>query len=151
MRARSRPIRCLGGRPADRLGPRAGAYAECGKQRLAGQSRGAAARLGRDRAAGGEARFVDPATIRVGSKAVIARRFVVAIGDRAATSVIDALDRIPFWTTESLPDMEQAPDHLLILGGGSVGLESADAFSGLGSRVTLLKVGRIARDDDLNW
>ncbi len=96
----------------------------------------------------GEAAFVDPATILVNGRRLTARRFVIAAGSRAAVPPIPGLDLVPYWTNDSLFDLQERPDHLLILGGGPIGLEMADAFSGLGCRVTVIEAGRIAGKDD---
>ena len=96
----------------------------------------------------GEARFINPATISVDGRAITARRFVIAAGSRAAVPAIEGLDRVPYWTNDSLFDLSERPDHLLILGGGPIGLEMADAFSGLGCRVTVIEAGRIASRED---
>jgi pyruvate/2-oxoglutarate dehydrogenase complex dihydrolipoamide dehydrogenase (E3) component len=96
----------------------------------------------------GQARFIDPATISVDGRAITARRFVVAAGSRAAAPPIEGLDRVPYWTNDSLFDLSEKPDHLLILGGGPIGLEMADAFSGLGCRVTVIEARRIAAKED---
>ena len=61
---------------------------------------------------------------------------------------IEGLDRTPYWTNDSLFDLRERPDHLLILGGGPIGLEMADAFSGLGCQVTVIEAGRIAAKED---
>jgi pyruvate/2-oxoglutarate dehydrogenase complex dihydrolipoamide dehydrogenase (E3) component len=96
----------------------------------------------------GEARFTDPATISVEGRAITARRFVIAAGSRAAVPPVEGLDRIAYWTNDSLFDLTKRPDHLLILGGGPIGLEMADAFSGLGCQVTVVEAGRIAPKED---
>jgi pyruvate/2-oxoglutarate dehydrogenase complex dihydrolipoamide dehydrogenase (E3) component len=96
----------------------------------------------------GEARFLDPATLSVDGQPVSARRFVVAAGSRAAVPAIPGLDQVPFWTNESLFDLTGKPDHLLVLGGGPIGLEMADAFCGLGCAVTVVEAARIAAKDD---
>jgi pyruvate/2-oxoglutarate dehydrogenase complex dihydrolipoamide dehydrogenase (E3) component len=96
----------------------------------------------------GEARFVDPATIVVDGRRITARRFVVAAGSRAAVPALPGLDQVAYWTNESLFDLTQKPDHLLILGGGPIGLEMADAFTGLGCRVTVIEAGRIAGNQE---
>ena len=96
----------------------------------------------------GEARFIDPSTISVDGRAVTARRFVIAAGSRATVPPIEGLDQIQYWTNESLFDLSEKPDHLLILGGGPIGLEMADAFCGLGCAVTVLEAGRVAAKDD---
>ena len=96
----------------------------------------------------GEARFLDPGTIALNGRAITARRFVIAAGSRAAVPRIEGLDSAPYWTNDSLFDLKERPDHLLILGGGPIGLEMADAFSGLGCKVTVIEAGRIAAKDD---
>ena len=96
----------------------------------------------------GEARFLDPNTLSVAGKTLTARRFVIAAGSRPAVPKIEGLDQIRYWTNEFLFDLEERPDHLMILGGGPVGLEMADAFHGLGCRVTLVEGHRIAAKED---
>src|SRR5271165_3334640 len=96
----------------------------------------------------GEARFLDPATLSVDGRIVTARRFVIAAGSRSAAPAIAGLDRVRYWTNDSLFDLTEKPGHLLILGGGPIGLEMADAFSGLGCRVTVVEAERIASKED---
>jgi pyruvate/2-oxoglutarate dehydrogenase complex dihydrolipoamide dehydrogenase (E3) component len=96
----------------------------------------------------GEARFVGSAAIEVDGRRITARRFVIAAGSRAAVPAIEGLDQVPYWTNESLFDLSERPDHLLILGGGPIGLEMADAFSGLGCRVTIIEAEWIAGKED---
>jgi len=96
----------------------------------------------------GQARFVAPDALQVDGRRVTARRIVVAAGSRAAVPPIPGLDRVPFLTNETLFDLPKQPDHLLILGGGPIGLEMADAFAGLGSRVTVVEAASIASRED---
>jgi pyruvate/2-oxoglutarate dehydrogenase complex dihydrolipoamide dehydrogenase (E3) component len=96
----------------------------------------------------GEARFIDPGTIAIDGQRLTARRFVIAAGSRAALPAIDGLEAQPHWTNESLFDLTERPGHLLILGGGPIGLEMADAFAGLGCQVTIVEAGRIAAKED---
>ena len=96
----------------------------------------------------GEARFLDPATISVDGRTITARRFVIAAGSRAAVPPIEGLAGIPYWTNATVFDLAERPAHLLILGGGPIGLEMADAFSGLGCRVSVVEAGRIAARED---
>jgi len=96
----------------------------------------------------GTARFVGPAALDVGGRRITARRIIIASGSRAAVPPIAGLDRVPFLTNETLFGLAERPDHLLILGGGPIGLEMADAFAGLGSRVTIVEAARIASRDD---
>ena len=96
----------------------------------------------------GEARFTGPATLSVDGRVLTARRIVIAAGSRASVPPIAGLESVPYWTNDSLFDLSEKPDHLLILGGGPIGLEMADAFSGLGCLVTVVEAARIAAKDD---
>ena len=96
----------------------------------------------------GEARFVAPDTLAVGDERLLCRRIVIAAGSRAAVPPVPGLDRIPFLTNETLFDLDEKPDHLLILGGGPIGLEMADAHAGLGCRVTVVEAASIAGKED---
>ena len=96
----------------------------------------------------GQAHFIAPDTLEVDGRRLTARRIVVAAGSRAAIPKLPGLDAVPFLTHETIFGLEQPPAHLLILGGGPVGLEMAAAHAGLGCRVTLIEAARIAARDD---
>jgi pyruvate/2-oxoglutarate dehydrogenase complex dihydrolipoamide dehydrogenase (E3) component len=96
----------------------------------------------------GHARFVAPDALQVDGRRITARRIVVAAGSRAAVPPIPGLDLVPFLTNETLFDLPQRPEHLLVLGGGPIGLEMADAFAGLGSLVTVVEAATIASRED---
>lgn len=96
----------------------------------------------------GEARFTGRDTLAVNGTALRARRIVIAAGSRAAIPAIPGLGSVPFLTHETLFDLDAPPDHLLILGGGPVGLEMAQAHAALGCRVSLVEAGRIAGRED---
>ena len=96
----------------------------------------------------GEARFTGRDSVSVNGQTMTAKRFVIAAGSRAAVPPIPGLAGIPHWTNANLFDLTERPDHLLILGGGPIGLEMADAFAGLGSRVTVIEASTIASRDD---
>ena len=96
----------------------------------------------------GTARFLDPATLGVGDRRITARRIVIAAGSRPAVPPIPGLDTVPFLTNETLFDLPEPPAHLLILGGGPIGLEMADAHAGLGCQVTVIEAARIAGKED---
>jgi pyruvate/2-oxoglutarate dehydrogenase complex dihydrolipoamide dehydrogenase (E3) component len=96
----------------------------------------------------GEARFVAPDALAVDGQRLSARRIVIAAGSSPAVPPIPGLDRIPFLTNTTIFDLPRRPEHLLILGGGPVGLELADAFAGLGSRVTVIETATIAGKED---
>jgi pyruvate/2-oxoglutarate dehydrogenase complex dihydrolipoamide dehydrogenase (E3) component len=100
----------------------------------------------------GQARFADPGTLIVDGRRITARRIVIAAGSRAVVPPVPGLASkpatVPYWTNESLFDLTVRPDHLLILGGGPIGLEMADAFSGLGCQVTVIEAGHISARED---
>ena len=96
----------------------------------------------------GEARFAAPDTLVVDGRRITARRIVIAAGSTAAVPPVPGLDAVPYLTNSSVFDLAEQPDHLLILGGGPIGLEMADAFAGLGSRVTVIEAATIAGKDD---
>ena len=96
----------------------------------------------------GQARFVAPDTLNVDGRHLTARRIVIAAGSSAAVPPIPGLDQVPFLTNETLWDLAEKPAHLLILGGGPIGLEMAQAHAGLGCRVTIVEAAIIAGRDD---
>jgi pyruvate/2-oxoglutarate dehydrogenase complex dihydrolipoamide dehydrogenase (E3) component len=96
----------------------------------------------------GEARFVSPDALIVDGRRLDARRIVIAAGSTAFVPPISGLDRIPYLTNATIFDLQQPPEHLLILGGGPIGLELGDAFAGLGSRVTIIEAATIAGKED---
>jgi len=97
----------------------------------------------------GQAVFKDRRTVTVGEDVEIrARRFVIATGSTPAAPPIPGLQDGPFFTNESLFNLTQRPKHLLIIGGGPIGLEMAQGFRRLGSEVTVLEaVAPLAKDD----
>ena len=96
----------------------------------------------------GAAHFVADNAVSVNGKRLSARRIVVATGTTAFVPPIPGLNEVPFWTNTALFDLPEKPSHLLILGGGPIGLEMADAFSGLGCAVTVVEAATIANRDD---
>lgn len=96
----------------------------------------------------GEASFIDRRSIRVGEIEVQPRRFVLATGSRPRLPPIPGLDSVPFFTNESIFDESTRPGHLIVLGGGPIGVELGQAFRRLGAAVTLLQAGRILPRED---
>ncbi|HTU54852.1 MAG TPA: FAD-dependent oxidoreductase, partial [Acetobacteraceae bacterium] len=95
-----------------------------------------------------EARFVAPGAIAVEGRRITARRFVIAAGSRPAVPAIPGLDEVPFLTNASLFGIPGPAGHLLILGGGPVGLEMAAAHAALGWEVSLVEAATIAARED---
>ena len=95
-----------------------------------------------------EARFRDSSTIEAAGQAFTARRMVIASGSRPAVPPIPGLSEVPYFTNETLFDNRQRPGHLVIVGGGPIGLEMAQAHRRLGARVTVIEASDpLSRDD----
>lgn len=94
------------------------------------------------------ARFTDPRTVTAGTHIIKARRFVVATGSRAAIPPIPGLDDTPYFTNETIFENTDAIGHLLVIGGGPIGLEMAQAHRRLGAKVTVLEGARALAKDD---
>jgi pyruvate/2-oxoglutarate dehydrogenase complex dihydrolipoamide dehydrogenase (E3) component len=92
--------------------------------------------------------FASRDTVRAGDHRIKARRFVIATGSSPAIPPIPGLDRVPYFTNETIFDNREKLDHLIIIGGGPMGLELGQAFLRLGSRVTVLEAQRALDKDD---
>ncbi|MEM8598059.1 MAG: FAD-dependent oxidoreductase, partial [Pseudomonadota bacterium] len=93
-------------------------------------------------------RFVSPAEVEAGGATIAARRFVVATGSSPLVPPIPGLDTVPYLTNETLWQNRERPEHLLVIGGGPIGLEMAQAHARLGSRVTVLEAAKAFGRDD---
>jgi pyruvate/2-oxoglutarate dehydrogenase complex dihydrolipoamide dehydrogenase (E3) component len=92
----------------------------------------------------GEARFTAPKSIEVrtkdgGRRAISAKNIFINAGTRASHPRLDGLDNTPFLDNISIMELDSVPEHLLILGGGYIGLEFGQLFRRFGSRVTSLQ------------
>ncbi|BCA94177.1 hypothetical protein TUM19329_05380 [Legionella antarctica] len=92
--------------------------------------------------------FIDQTTLRAGTKEIKAKHFVIATGSSANIPSIPGLKEISFYTNETIFSINALPSHLLILGGGPIGCELAQAFAMLGSKVTLVEELSILGNDD---
>jgi pyruvate/2-oxoglutarate dehydrogenase complex dihydrolipoamide dehydrogenase (E3) component len=96
----------------------------------------------------GHAKFKDRRTVVVGTIEIRARRFVIATGSTPALPPIPGIDEGPYLTNETVFDLAERPDRLIIIGAGPIGLEMAQAFCRLGSEVTVLEAATpLAKDD----
>jgi pyruvate/2-oxoglutarate dehydrogenase complex dihydrolipoamide dehydrogenase (E3) component len=102
----------------------------------------------------GEARFVGPRTVEVdlrdgGKKTISGDRVFVDVGTHAAIPAIPGLTEAKPMTHVEALDLARLPEHLIVLGGGYVGLELSQAFRRFGSRVTVIERGsQIASRED---
>ena len=92
--------------------------------------------------------FTGPAEVTAGGYLIAARRFVVATGSSPAVPPIPGLDTVPFLTNETLWDNRELPETLVVIGGGPIGIELAQAHRRLGSRVIVLEaLTALGRED----
>jgi pyruvate/2-oxoglutarate dehydrogenase complex dihydrolipoamide dehydrogenase (E3) component/uncharacterized membrane protein YdjX (TVP38/TMEM64 family) len=97
----------------------------------------------------GAARFAGPDTVEVGGKTLRFAKAVIATGGRAVHPAIPGLAEAGFLTNETVFSLTERPARLLIMGGGPIGCEFAQAFQRLGCQVTLLhKYDRIMNRED---
>jgi len=94
------------------------------------------------------ARFTGPRTVVAGGKTIEARRVVISTGSSPFVPPIPGLEDTPYFTNETIFDNTELPGHLLIVGGGPIGMEMAQAHRRLGSKVTVLEGGKALAKDD---
>jgi pyruvate/2-oxoglutarate dehydrogenase complex dihydrolipoamide dehydrogenase (E3) component len=94
------------------------------------------------------ARFISPTEVQAGDHVITARRFVIATGSRPFVPPIAGIETVPYLTNETIFAQTTRPDHLLILGGGPIGMEMAQAHRRLGCQVTVIEAAKaLGRDD----
>lgn len=94
------------------------------------------------------ARFRDGRTVLAGRKEIRARRFVIATGSHPSLPPIPGLLGVPVFTNETIFSNREKPEHLIIIGGGPIGMEMAQAHRRLGSKVTVIEAARVLAKDD---
>lgn len=93
-------------------------------------------------------RFVSPREVQAGGHRIRARRFVIATGSVPLIPPVPGLDGVPYLTNETIFDQRERPEHLVVIGGGPIGMEMAQAHRRLGSEVTVIEAQRaLGRDD----
>ncbi|MEM8577958.1 MAG: FAD-dependent oxidoreductase [Pseudomonadota bacterium] len=92
--------------------------------------------------------FVDARTVEAGEYRITARRVVIATGSSPLVPPIPGLVDVPYLTNETLWELRTQPDHLLVIGGGPIGMEMAQAHRRLGSEVTVIEAGKALPKDD---
>src|SRR5947208_5056418 len=90
----------------------------------------------------GEARFVSPHEVEVNGQRLRAKNFVIATGSRAVIPKIEGVDNVPYFNNETIFDeLKAKPESMIVLGGGPIGCELAQAFRRLGVQVTIVQRG----------
>ncbi|MFW2589139.1 dihydrolipoyl dehydrogenase family protein [Sagittula sp. SSi028] len=93
-------------------------------------------------------RFVSETEVEAGDYRITARRIVLATGSSPLVPPIPGLSDVPYLTNESLWELRERPEHLLVIGGGPIGMEMAQAHARLGSKVTVIEGAKaLGRDD----
>ena len=93
-------------------------------------------------------RFISPTEVQAGETVITARRIVIATGSVPLVPPIPGVEDVAYYTNESIFDLREKPEHLLIIGGGPIGIEMAQAHIRLGSKVTVIEgLKALGRDD----
>ncbi len=87
----------------------------------------------------GQARFRSAHELDLNGEALLSKSFLIATGSRPRVPDVPGLREAGYWTNESVFDLQRLPPSLVVVGGGPVGVEMAQAFARLGSQVTLLQ------------
>lgn len=98
----------------------------------------------------GEGRFVGPKRIAVNGRVLRADWIFINTGQRSRIPQIEGIANVPLLDNASIMELDTVPEHLLVLGGGYVGLEFAQMFRRFGSRVTVIHKGKqlLDREDE---
>ena len=93
-------------------------------------------------------KFISETQVQAGDQIIQARRFVIATGSSPFVPPIPGLETVPFETNETIFDLRDKPKHLLIVGGGPIGMEMAQVHVRLGSKVTVIEGLKALGKDD---
>lgn len=97
----------------------------------------------------GEAKITSPYTVEVNGKEITTRSIIIATGGRPLVPPIPGLDEVGYLTSDTVWELRELPRRLLVIGGGPIGCELAQAFNNLGSMVTQVdKAPRILSRED---
>ncbi|MEQ6201800.1 FAD-dependent oxidoreductase [Sulfitobacter sp. HNIBRBA2951] len=92
--------------------------------------------------------FISETEVQAGDTVITARRIVIATGSSPLVPPIPGLETVPYETNETLFDLREAPEHLLIIGGGPIGMEMAQAHIRMGCAVTVIEGSKALGKDD---
>ena len=102
----------------------------------------------------GEASFTGAKSVRIllrdgGQRELTAEKIFIDAGTRPTVPALDGLKDVPFLDSTSIMELDSVPEHLIVLGGGYVGLEFGQMFRRFGSRVTIVQAaGQLLRGED---
>ncbi|MEP2262980.1 MAG: FAD-dependent oxidoreductase [Paracoccaceae bacterium] len=92
--------------------------------------------------------FISPTEVQAGDNVIEARRIVISTGSGPFVPPIPGIDDVTYYTNENIFDLREKPDHLLVIGGGPIGMEMAQAHIRLGSKVTVIEGMKAMGKDD---
>jgi len=93
-------------------------------------------------------RFISKDEVQAGDTVIKARRVVIATGSAPLVPPIPGLENVPYETNETLFDLREGPEHLLIIGGGPIGMEMAQAHIRMGCKATVIEGAKALGKDD---
>ncbi|MGJ8622752.1 MAG: dihydrolipoyl dehydrogenase family protein [Yoonia sp.] len=93
-------------------------------------------------------KFISKTEVQAGDTIIAARRFVVATGSGPFVPPIDGIEDVTYYTNENIFDLREKPAHLIIIGGGPIGMEMAQAHRRLGCEVTVIEGAKAFGKDD---
>jgi pyruvate/2-oxoglutarate dehydrogenase complex dihydrolipoamide dehydrogenase (E3) component len=97
----------------------------------------------------GHARFESPKEVSVGAERLTADRIFINVGGRAVVPQMPGVDEVPYLNNSSIMDIDFLPRHLVIVGGGYIGLEFAQMYRRFGSEVTIIEMApHLAQHED---
>jgi len=95
-----------------------------------------------------EAKFIDENTIQAGDQTITAKYIVICAGSRAFVPPIKGIETNKIYTNENIFDLTEKPEHLIVIGGGPIGIEMAQAHRRLGCKVSIIDMFSIMANDD---
>ena len=93
-------------------------------------------------------KFIDNTTVQAADYQIKARRFVISTGSSPAVPPIPGLQEVPYFTNETIFENAEKLDHLIVVGGGPIGMELAQSHARLGVKVTVVEALKILGRDD---
>lgn len=93
-------------------------------------------------------RFISPTEVQAGDTVITARRIVIATGSGPFVPPIPGIENVTYYTNENIFDLREKPEHLIVIGGGPIGMEMAQAHIRLGSKVTVIEGAKAMGKDD---
>ena len=92
--------------------------------------------------------FISPTEVQAGDNIITARRIVISTGSGPFVPPIPGIENVTYYTNENIFDLREKPDHLLVIGGGPIGMEMAQAHIRLGAKVTVIEGLKALGKDD---